>query len=53
MLPLTVLRRFDCVLIPTKDIVLRKHEQVKDKYKDDALDTILNNAAGQRFHNPT
>lgn len=51
MLPLTILRRFDCVLSPTKDGVLRKYEQIKDKQKDDALDTILNKAAGQRFHN--
>jgi len=51
MLPLTVLRRFDCVLAPTKDAVLQKYEQVKDKYKDEALDTTLNKVAGQRFHN--
>ena len=51
MLPMTVLRRFDCVLAPTKDQVVRKHEQVKDKYKDEALDKVLNKASGQRFHN--
>jgi len=51
MLPLTVLRRFDCVLAPNKNAVLRKYEQVKDKYKDEALNTLLNKAAGQRFHN--
>jgi type I restriction enzyme M protein len=51
MLPMTVLRRFDCVLTPTKDQVFRKHEQVKDKYKDEALDKVLNKASGQRFHN--
>jgi len=51
MLPLTILRRFDCVLSPTKGVVLRKYEQVKDKHKDDALDSVLNKAAGQRFHN--
>ncbi|MEK6299850.1 MAG: class I SAM-dependent DNA methyltransferase [Acidobacteriota bacterium] len=51
MLPMTVLRRFDCVLEPTKAAVLRKLEQVKDKYKDEALDKVLNKAAGQRFHN--
>ena len=51
MLPLTILRRFDCVLSPSKDLVLRKYEQVKDKQKDDALDSVLNKAAGQRFHN--
>lgn len=51
MLPMTVLRRFDCVLAPTKASVLRKYDQVKGKYKDEALDKVLNNASGQRFHN--
>ena len=37
MLPMTVLRRFDCVLAPTKDAVLRRYEQIKDKHKDDSL----------------
>ena len=31
MLPLTVLRRFDAVLAPTKDAVLKHHETLKDK----------------------
>ena len=51
MLPMTVLRRFDAVLAPTKEKVLREFERHKDKYKDDALDKLLNKAAGQRFHN--
>ncbi len=51
MLPTTVLRRFDCVLAPTKDAVLRKYEQYKDRYSGEALDKVLNKAAGQRFHN--
>jgi len=51
MLPMTVLRRFDCVLARTKGAVLRKYDQVKDRYKDDALDKVLNRAADQRFHN--
>ena len=51
MLPMTVLRRFDCVLAPTKDAVLRRYEQVKDKHKDEALESILNKVAGERFHN--
>src|SRR5580693_5469411 len=52
MLPMTVLRRFDCVLTPTKAKVLAEYEKRKvGKLKDDALDRVLNNAAGQRFHN--
>ncbi|HUP60401.1 MAG TPA: class I SAM-dependent DNA methyltransferase [Thermoanaerobaculia bacterium] len=51
MLPMTVLRRFDCVLAPTKPAVLRKYDQVRDKLKGEALDAALNKAAGQRFHN--
>jgi type I restriction enzyme M protein len=52
MLPMTVLRRFDCVLAPTKQKVLREYQKRKGgKFRDDALDTVLNHAAGQRFHN--
>ena len=52
MLPMTVLRRFDCVLAPTKAKVLAEYERRKGgKLKGDALDTRLNKAAGQRFHN--
>ncbi|MBA4418509.1 MAG: DNA methyltransferase [Syntrophus sp. (in: bacteria)] len=51
MLPMTVLRRFDCVLAPTKDVVLKRYELIKEKHKDTALESILDKAAGQRFHN--
>ncbi len=52
MLPMTVLRRFDCVLAPTKAKVLAEHEKRKGgKLSDDALDRVLSKAAGQRFHN--
>jgi type I restriction enzyme M protein len=52
MLPMTVLRRFDCVLAPTKARVLAEHERRQGgRLNDDALDRILNNAAGQHFHN--
>lgn len=51
MLPLVVLRRFDCVLESTKEAVLAKHAQVKDKLEGDALDGVLNKVSGQRFHN--
>src|SRR3954464_13670900 len=52
MLPMTVLRRFDCVLAPTKDKVVAQYEHRKGgKLAGDALDTTLNKVAGQRFHN--
>jgi type I restriction enzyme M protein len=52
MLPMTVLRRFDCILAPTKGAVLREFERRRGgKLHDDALDRFLNKAAGQRFHN--
>lgn len=59
MLPLTVLRRFDCVLEATKPQVLARYAQISDKFEGDALDSILNNVAGTisgqskhfQFHN--
>lgn len=52
MLPLVVLRRFDCVLADTKVKVLAEYERRKTgKLADDALDRILNKASGHRFHN--
>ena len=51
MLPLTVLRRFDCVLAPTKAKVLAEYERLKGRLDGPALDERLNLAAGQRFHN--
>lgn len=51
MLPMTVLRRFDCVLASTKEAVLKRFAQVKDRHKDEALESILNKTAGERFHN--
>lgn len=52
MLPMTVLRRFDCVLAATKPTVLAEYEKRRDgKLNDDALDRLLNRAAEQRFHN--
>src|SRR3972149_587470 len=52
MLPMTVLRRFDCVLAPTKARVLAEHAKRKGgRLEGEALDTKLNQAAGQRFHN--
>jgi type I restriction enzyme M protein len=52
MLPMTVLRRFDRVLAPTKTKVLAEYERRKgSRLEGDALDSKLNEAAGQRFHN--
>jgi type I restriction enzyme M protein len=52
MLPMTVLRRFDCVLAPTKAKVLAEFEKRKgSKLEGDALDRKLNDVAGERFHN--
>ena len=52
MLPMTVLRRFDCVLAPSKAKVLAEYARRKGgRVKGDALDKRLNRAAGQRFHN--
>lgn len=50
MLPMTVLRRLDCVLEPTKDKVLAKAKEMKGG-KVTNLDPILNKVAGQPFHN--
>ena len=52
MLPMTVLRHFDCVLAPTKARVLAEYERRKGgRLRGEALDSVLNRAAGQRFHN--
>lgn len=50
MLPLTVLRRLDCVLEPTKGAVLSKLKSLEGgKVKN--VEPILNKVAGQSFHN--
>ena len=51
MLPMTVLRRFDCVLAPSKAEVLAEYERRRGKFEDNALYAWLDPAAGQRFHN--
>ena len=48
ILPLTVIRRFDCILSDTKDAVLEKFEQVKDLPMRDIL---LRNVSGYQFFN--
>jgi type I restriction enzyme M protein len=49
ILPLTVLRRLDCVLEPTKQAVLDRAEQLAGKV--DNLDPILEKVAGEQFYN--
>jgi type I restriction enzyme M protein len=49
ILPLTVLRRIDCVLAPTKDEVLSTYHKYKDKL--DNLDPQLCKASGFAFYN--
>jgi type I restriction enzyme M protein len=44
ILPLTVIRRLDCVLEPTKDAVLQKHRQLGERIEN--LEPVLNVAAG-------
>ncbi len=51
MLPMTVLRRFDCVLAPTKPKVLAEHDRWRGRLDGEALDATLNRASGQHFHN--
>lgn len=48
ILPLTVIRRFDCILADTKDAVLEKYESVKNL---PMKDVFLRKAAGHDFYN--
>lgn len=48
ILPLTVIRRFDCILVDTKDAVLEKYESVKNL---PMKDVFLRKAAGHDFYN--
>lgn len=49
ILPLTVLRRIDCVLEPTKDKVLKAHAKYEGQFPN--LDPILRKASGYVFYN--
>ena len=52
MLPMTVLRRFDCVLEPTKKQVLAKKEELEDKGTEEkVIDRKLKNVTGHDFYN--
>jgi type I restriction enzyme M protein len=50
ILPLTVLRRLDCVLAPTKSKVLERQAKLRDK-KLENLDPQLRAASGLAFYN--
>ena len=53
MLPMVVLRRLDCVLEPTKDTVLAKHEElVAQGVPEKAMDKLLGNAADPNRSHP-
>lgn len=51
MLPLTVLRRFDAVLAPSKDTVLKRYAELSSKGIPN-IDAILNNLAKDEDGNP-
>src|SRR3982750_1281489 len=52
ILPLTVLRRLDCVLEKTKAKVLAKHEELKKaKHPEGTIEKMLLRASGARFYN--
>ncbi|KJS32926.1 MAG: restriction endonuclease subunit M [Desulfatitalea sp. BRH_c12] len=50
ILPLTVLRRFDALLAPTKQAVLAKHQEIKTK-PDTVVRRLLEEISSQRFFN--
>lgn len=50
ILPLTVLRRLDCVLEPTKEQVLNQYESLQ-KTNIQNIEPILNKLTGEKFHN--
>ncbi len=53
MLPMVVLRRLDCVLEPTKDAVLKKHEELAAKQMPEAaMDRLLGQAADPNRKHP-
>ena len=49
ILPLTVLRRFDCVLAPTKDAVLERAAQLACKVEN--IEPVLQRVSGVQFFN--
>jgi len=53
MIPLTVLRRLDCVLEPTKDKVIAEHKKLKaeGKYDAETIEKMINRKFKLTFHN--
>ena len=51
ILPLTVLRRFDCVLTPTKEAVLASRRRLEDGPSENVRDGLRKQAAGLPFYN--
>lgn len=49
-LPLTVLRRFDCLPAPTGERVLKEHAQIKAK-PESVVRSLLERITGRRFYN--
>ena len=50
ILPLTVLRRFDCLLAPTKAKVLEEHARIKTK-PESVISGVLQHVTGRQFYN--
>ncbi len=50
ILPLTVLRRFDCLLEPTKQQVLDEHKKIKSKHET-VVRSLLEKVTGRPFYN--
>ena len=50
ILPLTVLRRVDCLLAPMKEAVLAKHQTIKTK-PDTVIRKLLEETSGHKFYN--
>ena len=53
MLPMVVLRRLDCVLEPTKDAVLARHDELQaQRMPEPAMDRLLGKAADPKRKHP-
>lgn len=50
ILPLTVLRRFDCLLAPTKERVLAEHKSIKGK-PENVVRSVIEKITARPFYN--